>query len=136
MLPSLLLVLWIYILIGTGSLSGTPRLSGVETALSHWSVGRVAGLVVASLAVALILHPLQLATTQLLEGYWGTSALAMVAMKLGLSTIANANVHCALKRLPVTMRGEMPAWACFATRSRSTDGGVIMRNCVFVLMRN
>jgi hypothetical protein len=82
MMPSLFLVLWTYILIASGSLSGTPTLHNVEVALSHWSVGKVAGVVLASLAIALVVHPLEFITTQLLEGYWGTSALARRAMKV------------------------------------------------------
>jgi len=82
MIPSLLLVLWTYALIASGSLSGMPTLHNVEVALSHWSVGKVAGVVLASLAIALVLHPLQFITTQLLEGYWGTSELARQAMKI------------------------------------------------------
>jgi len=64
LIPSLFLVLWTYVLIACGSLSGTPTLHNVEVALSHWSVGKVAGVVLASLAVAFILHPLQFATKQ------------------------------------------------------------------------
>lgn len=82
MIPAMLLVLWAYMLIGSGALSGTPRLHNVETTLSHWSVGKVIGLVLASLAVAVVLHPLQFATTQLLEGYWGTTPLARTAMNI------------------------------------------------------
>jgi hypothetical protein len=82
MIPALLLVLWVYILAASGSLSGNPSLHGAEAALSHWSVGKAAGILVATLAIALILQPLQFATTQLLEGYWGTSALATAAMKI------------------------------------------------------
>jgi hypothetical protein len=82
LIPALLFVLWIYLLISTGTLSGTPSLATAETALSHWTVGRVVGVLLASLTVAVVLHPLQFATTQLLEGYWGTSALARTAMNL------------------------------------------------------
>lgn len=82
MIPSLFLVLWTYALIASGSLSGTPALHNVGAALSQWSVGKVAAVVLASLAVALVLHPLQFLTTQLLEGYWGTSTLARQAMKV------------------------------------------------------
>lgn len=82
MIPALLLVLWIYILLASGALSGGPALRNIEYALSHWSVGKVAGLVVATLAVALVIHPLQFATTQLLEGYWGATPLAATAMKI------------------------------------------------------
>jgi hypothetical protein len=82
MIPALLLVLWIYILLASGALSGTPTVHNAEYALSHWSVGKAAGVVIATLAVALILHPLQFATTQLMEGYWGATPLATTAMKI------------------------------------------------------
>jgi hypothetical protein len=82
MIPALFLVLWAYILIGSGAPSQTPTLHNVGVALSHWSAGKVAGLVLATLAVAVVLHPLQFATTQLLEGYWGTTPLALEAMKI------------------------------------------------------
>jgi hypothetical protein len=82
MIPALLLVIWTYMLISSGSLSGRPTLRNVEEALSHWSVGKAAGIVLVSLAVAIILHPLQFVTTQLLEGYWGTSPLGLAAMKV------------------------------------------------------
>lgn len=81
-IPSLFLVFWIYILIASGSLSGAPALHNIEVSLSHWSVAKVTGLILASFAVALVLHPLQFVTTQLLEGYWGTSPLAITAMKI------------------------------------------------------
>lgn len=82
MVPALLLVLWIYMLLVSGALSEKPTLHNVGYALSHWSVGKVAGLVISSFAVALVLHPLQFATTQLLEGYWGPTSLAATAMKI------------------------------------------------------
>lgn len=81
LLPALLLVMYGYLLLASGSLTGKPSFHSVDTALSHWSVGKVAGLILASFAVAVILHPLQFATTQLLEGYWGTTPLAIAAMK-------------------------------------------------------
>jgi hypothetical protein len=80
MIPAMLLVLWAYALIASGALSGKPELHDAESALSHWSVAKVIGLVLASLAVAIVLHPLQFATTQLLEGYWGTTRPARAAM--------------------------------------------------------
>jgi hypothetical protein len=82
LIPALLLVVWTYIVIASGAPSERPAIRNVFTAFSHWSVGKVAGLVLATLAVALILHPLQFAITQLLEGYWGTTPLATAAMKL------------------------------------------------------
>lgn len=83
LIPSLFLVLWIYVLVATGALSGTPSLHHIRVEFSsHWSVGTVLGLVLASFAVAIILHPLQFMTTQLLEGYWGTTPFAVAAMKI------------------------------------------------------
>ena len=82
LIPALLLVMYAYLLLASGSLTGKPAFHNVDAALSHWSVGKVAGLVLASFAVAVILHPLQFATTQLLEGYWGTTPLAIAAMKM------------------------------------------------------
>lgn len=82
MIPSLFLVLWVYVLVSSGSLTGTPTWPKVESAISNWSLGKVAWVVLATLAVAVVLHPLQFVTTQLLEGYWGTSSFAIAAMKL------------------------------------------------------
>ena len=82
MIPSLLLVLWAYMLLASGALSGEPALRNVEYALSHWSIGKATGVVIATLAVALVMHPLLFATTQLLEGYWGSTQLAATAMKI------------------------------------------------------
>jgi hypothetical protein len=82
LIPTLLLVTWTYIVIASGAPAEKPAIRNVVTSFSHWSVGKVAGLLLATLAVALILHPLQFATTQLLEGYWGTTPLAATAMKI------------------------------------------------------
>lgn len=82
MIPALFLVLWTYMLVTSGAVSGVPRLANVQASLSHWSLAKVAGLLFISLAVAMVIHPLQFATTQILEGYWGTSALAIAAMKI------------------------------------------------------
>lgn len=82
LLPALLLVMYGYLLLASQPFTGKPEFRNVEAALSNWTVGKVTGLILASLAVSLILHPLQFATTQLLEGYWGTSALAIAAMKM------------------------------------------------------
>jgi hypothetical protein len=81
LIPSLFLVLWTYILIASGAPSGHPELHNITVALSHWSVSKAAAVVLISLAVATVLHPLQFITTQLLEGYWGTTPFAAIAMK-------------------------------------------------------
>jgi hypothetical protein len=80
MLPALLLVLWTYVLIVSGAWSGSPDLDAIKTRLADWSLPGLSWAIVATLFVALFLHPLQFATTQLLEGYWGTAAPARAAM--------------------------------------------------------
>jgi hypothetical protein len=80
--PSLFLVLWTYILIASRATSGKSAVHNVEAALSHWSPGKVTGIILLSFAISMVLHPLQFVTTQLLEGYWGTTRLAVAAMKL------------------------------------------------------
>ena len=82
MLPALFLVLWTYALIASGAWRNAPDLKSLMARTSHWSLTGVAWLVVATLLVALFLHPLQFAMTQLLEGYWGNSPVAISAMKL------------------------------------------------------
>jgi hypothetical protein len=98
LIPSLFLVLWIYVLIISGALSGAPSFGHVTKEISsHWSLDTVLGLVLASFATAIILHPLQFATTQLLEGYWGTTPLAVAAMKI--RTVHHRKRRRALRRI-------------------------------------
>ena len=82
MIPALFLVLWIYILIVSGAISGAPSFHNIQDALTQWPAGKIIELTVATLATAVVLHPLQFATTQLLEGYWGTTPLAIAAMQV------------------------------------------------------
>jgi hypothetical protein len=83
LVPSLFLVSWIYVLLLSGAPAGKPSLAHIRAEFTaHWSVTTAIGLVIASFAVAIVLHPLQFATTQLLEGYWGTTPLGVAAMKI------------------------------------------------------
>jgi hypothetical protein len=87
-LPALMLVLWTYGLIASAAWAGVrcphrtqaPCLVHAEMALTQWSVAKLTAVVLLALAVALFLHPLQFATTRLLEGYWGPSSLAVAVM--------------------------------------------------------
>jgi hypothetical protein len=90
----------------------------VDVALSHWSVGKVAGLVLASFAVAVILHPLQFATTQLLEGYWGTTPLAIAVMKMRI-------VHHRKRQRDLGIRADdyQEAWTKVAEQLVRGDAG-------------
>jgi hypothetical protein len=71
-----------YLLIKSDAWHGEPNLEALGVRLAEWSIPEVAWLLLATFVVALFLHPLQFATVQLLEGYWGSSAVALGAMRL------------------------------------------------------
>jgi len=76
-MPSLLLVSWLLLLTGTGAWTGPPDWSRSVRSLTNVTVSGVVVFVLVALAVAALLHPLQFALVQVLEGYWGTSTFAM-----------------------------------------------------------
>ncbi|GAA5162062.1 hypothetical protein GCM10023321_47070 [Pseudonocardia eucalypti] len=75
-LPSAMLVSWVVLLVGSGAWSRQPDLNAALRTFGELSVGGGAGLILASLALGAILHPVQYAFVQFLEGYWGISRLA------------------------------------------------------------
>jgi hypothetical protein len=75
-LPSLFLVLWVYVLFVGNPWSGSIDFSGVVSAFGSWSISDVAWFLVVTLAAALFTHALQLPITQALEGYWPATGLA------------------------------------------------------------
>jgi hypothetical protein len=78
MLPALLLVGWTFVLVSATSPFGAHfDAQSLQQSVTQWSIGKAAGVLVSTLVVALALHPLLFATTQLLEGYWGPSRLAV-----------------------------------------------------------
>jgi hypothetical protein len=79
-LPSALLVSYVYALVASGAWDGTPDWRAAAASLSHVSLAAIGALSLASLLVGLVLYPLQFAVTQALEGYWGISRLAVRAM--------------------------------------------------------
>jgi hypothetical protein len=81
-LPSLLLVLWSYALFATKGWHGAVNWNSVQSAATHWSVGKVIGIAAVAIVVAFLFHPLQFVITQILEGYWGKSTLAQEAMRI------------------------------------------------------
>jgi hypothetical protein len=78
--PTLFLVLWNYFLVASDAWRDRPDLVALGVRLGNLSITTVAWLLFASLVLGLFLHPLQFATIQLLEGYWGSSSLAIGAM--------------------------------------------------------
>ncbi|MFJ7217222.1 hypothetical protein [Amycolatopsis sp. NPDC098790] len=81
MLPALFLVLWSATLAVSDAWRGAPKV-GQLSAFAHWTSTGIAWILLASLVAGLFVHPLQFATTQVLEGYWGTSFLGRKAALL------------------------------------------------------
>jgi hypothetical protein len=78
-LPSVLLVCYGFVLVASGSWSGRPDPRQAVNTTLHLGVTGFLILIMLSIALALVLHPLQFAMVQLLEGYWGVSKLAEYA---------------------------------------------------------
>lgn len=74
-LPSILLVIYAFLLVNSGGWREAPDWSAGLTAIRHLGYGGSLLLVTTGIAVALVLHPLQFAIAQLLEGYWGSSRM-------------------------------------------------------------
>lgn len=75
-LPAAVFVSYMYLLLQTGALTGPVRWS----ALAQFHPEHLVVLGIAALVLALALNPLQFTLIQLVEGYWGTSALARELM--------------------------------------------------------
>lgn len=81
LLPALFLVAWTAALYTSGAWQSAPDLKRMARALGGVNLAGAAWLVLATTIVALFLHPLQLAMTRLLEGYWGSSRLATALLR-------------------------------------------------------
>ncbi len=75
-LPSILLVTYLFLLASSGSWWHSPNWHAAFTAIGKLGIAGAALLAVSGIAFALVLHPLQFGMVQLLEGYWGTGRLA------------------------------------------------------------
>lgn len=74
-IPSLVLAVYLYLLIASGALSGTPSVARIGDDLKH-NLAQASVVASAAIVLALVLHPLQFAMVQTLEGYtWGRTAL-------------------------------------------------------------
>lgn len=72
--PSVLLVAFVVVLHESGAWSREPDFGAGVRALAQLGLGGIFALVVGSLALGAVLHPLQFALVQFLEGYWGVSS--------------------------------------------------------------
>ncbi|MFC6155271.1 hypothetical protein [Kribbella jiaozuonensis] len=77
LLPSMLFVVWIVALSGAAEPFGEFKLSGAGHAFATLTTPKVVLLIGAALLLGFVIHPLQFATAQLLEGYWGTRPFAV-----------------------------------------------------------
>ncbi|HEY0636951.1 MAG TPA: hypothetical protein VGD67_04830 [Pseudonocardiaceae bacterium] len=77
-LPATLLVMWHALLVASGAWSDPPDLRAAAARLADIGLTHVALLLAVSLALGVVLHPLQFAFVQFLEGYWGLGRLAQV----------------------------------------------------------
>jgi hypothetical protein len=75
-LPSVLLVFYVFFLVSSGSWSGRPDWREAVSDITRLGVRGSLALIGVSVGVALVLHPLQFALVQILEGYWGVSRVA------------------------------------------------------------
>lgn len=75
--PSLLLVAWISFVANSGAWSTPPDWQQAVQSFARLSLASAFLLVLIAIAIGAALHPLQFTLVQLLEGYWGTSSLAI-----------------------------------------------------------
>lgn len=74
LVPSLLLVAFIVVLARSGAWSHEPDFGAGVGALTRLGVGGTFVLILAALALGAVLHPLQFALVQFIEGYWGVGS--------------------------------------------------------------
>jgi hypothetical protein len=75
-IPSSLYVVFVYILIASGSWRHSPNWSHAFTSLGHLGVGGIAVFALFSIGLGVAIHPIQFAVVQFFEGYWGTGRIA------------------------------------------------------------
>ncbi|MDG4832979.1 hypothetical protein O7627_27275 [Solwaraspora sp. WMMD1047] len=75
-LPSALLVIYLWLLIGSGAWHGSPNWTSAARGISSLGIRGAALVAILGITLGLVLHPLQFTMVQLLEGYWGTGQIA------------------------------------------------------------
>jgi hypothetical protein len=75
-LPSILLVVYVFLLVSSGGWQHPPDWHAAFAALRNLGLVGATLLAVGGITVALVLHPLQFGMVQFLEGYWGPGWLA------------------------------------------------------------
>lgn len=80
--PSAVLVIWLFLLVRSGAPREPPDWSQAFAAVTSAGAGDVASIVAAAVVLGLLLHPLQFAIVQMYEGYWGLGRTAVALRSL------------------------------------------------------
>jgi hypothetical protein len=81
--PTTIFVAFVAVLVASGAPELSPSLSTATRELGSLSIGEVGMLLVGAIALGLVLHPLQYALVQALEGYWAPVGPLGVAAEMG-----------------------------------------------------
>lgn len=75
--PSFFFAVWAYLLLASQPWNGPPDLTGLTSATPAEAAVLGIGLILCSLVIAVVTHPLQFLAVQALEGYWGPGTLGL-----------------------------------------------------------
>lgn len=84
-LPSALLVVHIKVLINSGAWTESPDWDSAFRTLAEIRLGDAALITVLSIALGIVLHPVQFSLVQVLEGYWGLGRFG-VGLRMALTS--------------------------------------------------
>jgi hypothetical protein len=74
-IPSSLYVLFVYLLVASGSWHHPPDWNHAFVSLGHLGVDGIALLTFLGVGLGIFIHPIQFAIVQFFEGYWGTRSI-------------------------------------------------------------
>lgn len=80
--PSAFLVAWAVLLTGSGAWSGAPDAAAALRTFKEAGIGGAVGLTLAAVGIGIVMHPIQFAFVQFLEGYWGAGPIAQRVRRL------------------------------------------------------
>ena len=92
--PSILLVIYVFLLASSGGLEAFPELARCFHRGTQSGIVGASMLAVSGLAVGLVLHPLQFGMVQVLEGYWGPGWLAQQIRVSQIVAIVDDDCGC------------------------------------------
>lgn len=84
-IPSLLLTGFVFALIESGAWNESGTLDWAKAGIAFTDIGKLALLVLISMALGIAVHPIQFALVQFFEGYWGTRGWAQRARAARIS---------------------------------------------------